>query len=234
MKHLLITAISIVCGLSAMAQSQRYELTVGDFTSLNVLDNINVVYESDNKLAGTVVFETTQEMADGLIFNNNTHGKMTIQVSTEVLNRKDLPTLHIYSTLLSMAENAGDSTLTLRNVKPLNTLKTMLSDNGRINVENIDVKQLELLLITGKGVIQASGQCEKMVAKVLGKGSIDALEVTAQKIQCGMMGTGIIDCTAQGSELSVRGSGTGRVNYLGQPSKITVRKLGPLKVTRMD
>lgn len=223
--------MTALCGL---AQVKNYDIEVGDFSSLNVLDNINVTYESDASRAGTAVFDCQQNIADGLIFNNNMHGKLTIQVSTEVLDTPNLPTLHVYSKSLSHAENAGDSLLTLRKVKADKELKVVLSDNGRIDVTNVTTRQLELQLLTGKGIVMASGRCDKLVAKVLGKGTIDALEVKAREIRAHMTGTGTIDVDATGVDLQVRGSGTGRINYLGAPTNLKVRKIGPLKINQLD
>ncbi|MBQ9217130.1 MAG: DUF2807 domain-containing protein [Muribaculaceae bacterium] len=234
MKRAITTALCTLTLLCGIGQSKHYDLKVGTFDQLVVTDNINVVYHSDTQRAGTVVFDCPQNIADGLIFNNNTHGKLTIQVATEVLGTPNLPTLHAYSADLSVAENAGDSTLTVIKPASKKALKLLLSDNGKITASDIEVPELELLLITGKGLITASGYCQKLKTQVLGKGTIDAMAVSAQQINCRMMGTGAIDIDADGAELNVRGSGTGHINYLGTPSKIKVRKLGPLKVTQMD
>ena len=48
------------------------------------------------------------------------------------------------------------------------------------------------------------------------------------------MGTGTIGCNVQGGELKVSGSGTGKVYYKGNPSKVTVRKLGTIKAIPME
>ena len=58
--------------------------------------------------------------------------------------------------------------------------------------------------------------------------------VSAQDIRCHIIGTGTINVAAEGAELAVRGSGTGQVNYLGTPSNLKIRKLGPVKVNKMD
>ena len=220
--------------IGVMAQVKHYDLKIGDFDNLFVVDNINVVYKSDTLKAGTATFDCPQEIADGLIFRNNTHGRLTIQVATDLLGTPNLPTLHVYSSELAIAENCGDSTLTLNHVRSQKSLKVILSDNGRVDLNDVEVSELNLLLITGKGVISASGYCHKLKTRVLGKGSIDALRVSAQYINVNMTGTGTIDLDADGAELSVRGSGTGRINYLGTPGKLKVRKLGPLKVTQIQ
>lgn len=234
MNRLTTTLLCAIALLTVTAQTKHFELNVGSFESLVVTDNINVTYESNDQKAGTVVFDCRQDIANGLLLNNNTHGKLTIQVSTEVLGTPNLPTLHVYSRSLSYAENAGDSTLTIIKPKSQRSLKLLLSDNGAIKASDIEVPELELMLITGKGLITASGFSQKMKAQVLGKGTIDAFDMSAQIINCRMTGTGTIDVDADGAELNVRGTGTGHINYLGTPSNLKVRKLGPLKVTQMD
>lgn len=234
MKQTISIMLCLITLLAATAQTKHFDIKVGDFENLLVTDNINVVYESNTKRAGTAVFDCPQNIADGLIFTNNMHGRLTIQVSTEVLGTPNLPTLHVYSKELKFAENGGDSTLTL--IKPLShkTLKLLLSDNGTIHLKHAEVSELELKLITGKGLITASGFSHKLKADLLGKGTIDASEVSAQNIRCHIIGTGTINVAAEGADLAVRGSGTGQVNYLGTPSNLKIRKLGPVKVNKMD
>ena len=233
-KKLLLLIATCLLSIVASAQVKHFDIKIGDFDNLIVYDNINVTYESDTLRAGTAVFDCPQNIADGLIFRNNTHGRLTIQVATDLLGTPNLPTLHVYSSELAVVENGGDSTVTLSHVRSQKSLKAILSDNGRINLDDAEVRDLELMLITGKGIISASGYCNKLRTRLLGKGTIDALRVSAQYINVNMTGTGTIDVDAEGAELNVRGSGTGRVNYLGTPSKLKVRKLGPLKVMQLD
>ena len=230
-KKLLLLTVTCLLSIVASAQVKHFDIKIGDFDNLIVYDNINVTYESDTLRAGTAVFDCPQNIADGLIFRNNTHGRLTIQVATDLLGT---PNLHVYSSELAVVENGGDSTVTLSHVRSQKSLKAILSDNGRINLDDAEVRDLELMLITGKGIISASGYCNKLRTRLLGKGTIDALRVSAQYINVNMTGTGTIDVDAEGAELNVRGSGTGRVNYLGTPSKLKVRKLGPLKVMQLD
>lgn len=233
-KRLIFSLLIGILAIYSMAQTKHFDIQVGDFQNLVVPDNINVVYESNAKRAGTAVFDCPQHIADGLIFTNNMHGRLTIQVATEMLGTPNLPTLHVYSSELKFVENGGDSTLTI--LKPIShkTLKVILSDNGNITLKDVEVSELELKLITGKGLITASGYCHELMTQVLGKGTIDAMAVNAQVIKCRMTGTGTIDIDAEGAELNVRGSGTGHVNYLGTPRQLKVRKLGPMSVQKMD
>lgn len=233
-KRLLLALTALIATYALGQEVKHFEVNVGDFKDMAVTDNINVTYESDPQRAGMVVFDCAPEIGDNLLLTSNVRGKLTIQLNSAMHGMAHLPTLHVYSSELTYAENAGDSTLTLRNIRCPRNLKVMLCDNGRINVQQADVNQLDLSLMTGKGVITASGRCLKLQATVLGKGSIDALEVVAQEIRAHMMGVGVIDVDASEAELYVRGSGTGRINYLGKPRQLKVRKLGPLKVNQLD
>ena len=234
MKRMINIALCLMTLVAVTAQTKHFDIKVGDFENLIVNDNINVTYHSDTTRAGTAVFDCAQNIADGLMFTNNAHGRLTIQVVNEVLGTPNLPTLHVYSSSLKFAENGGDSTLIINQPRSHKSLKVILSDNGHINVKDAEVGELELMLITGKGLVSASGYCQKLKAQVLGKGTIDAMAVSAQVINCRMTGTGTIDVDADGAELNVRGTGTGQINYLGTPSSLKVRKLGPLKVNKMD
>ena len=232
---LYVLTMTLLMALTAMAgETERRELHVGDFTSLHVVDNLHVVYRSNADSAGTAVVEAAPEVLRGLIFNNNTKGKLSVQATAAVLTGGALPIITVYSTSLTDAHNAGDSLLVLEQVKAGDKLLVRLSDNGGILVKDVHATTLDLNILTGHGTIEASGSCDKLNIRLIGTGRIDALHVKAQDLFCRLVGTGTIVCDAHKIPLAVRGSGTGTVQYRGTPTEVKVNKLGPLKVVPLE
>jgi len=234
-KRTLISIVLIIAATLMMnAQVTRHEAKLGDFSQLVVLDDINVNYRCDADSAGMVVFNSTKDIADHLIFNLSSKGRLSIQVDDEYERQGNLPTLTLYSSSLTEAENAGDSTLRIDDLPMLPAFKVRLTDNGKVIMRKVRVSQLELQLLSGKGKIIADGRCDDLQLRLIGTGEIQADNVKATNVQCRIMGTGSIGCDVDGGELKVSGSGTGKVYYKGKPSKVTVRKLGTIKAIPME
>ena len=219
--------------MTGLAQATRHEVKVGNFTRLSLVDNINVNYRCNADSAGLAVFTCPQDVADRLMFTLNPKGRLSIQVEDEYERIGKLPTITIYSSSLDEAENAGDSTLRVSGLPPMKEFKLRLIDNGKVIAKGLRASRLELQILSGKGKIIADGSCDDLSLRLVGTGEIQADNVTATNVSCRIMGTGRIGCHVNGGDLKVSGSGTGKVYYKGNPSKVTVRKLGTIKAIPM-
>lgn len=235
MKRALISLIAIIAvALMAGAQVSRHEVKVGNFSRLVLLDNINVNYRCNPDSAGYAVFTCNQETADHLLFTLSDKGRMSVQVDDEFERQGHLPTITLYSSSLDEAENSGDSILRISSLPTMKAFKVRLIDNGKVIVRGLRASQLELQILSGKGKIIADGSCDDLSLRLVGTGEIQADGVTATNVSCRIMGTGTIGCNVAGGNLKVSGSGTGKVYYKGNPSKVTVRKLGTIKAIPME
>ncbi len=235
MKKALISLIGFfTVALMAGAQVSRHEVNVGNFSRLVLLDNINVNYRCNPDSAGYAVFTCDKETADHLMFTLSDKGRLSIQVDDEYERLGNLPTLTLYSSSLDEVENSSDSTLRVSGLQPMKIFKVRLIDNGKIIVRGVRASQLELQILSGKGKIIADGSCDNLLLRLVGTGEIQADQVKATDVSCRIMGTGTIGCNVEGGDLKVSGSGTGKVYYKGNPSKVTVRKLGTIKAIPME
>ena len=230
--------ISIVCvfavTLMAGAQVSRHQVKVGNFTRLAVFDDISVDYQCNADSAGLAVFECTQEVADHLVMTRSDRGQLTIQLDDIFKRLSNLPTIIVYSSTLDEVENSSDSTLRVSGLPPLKEFKVRLTDNGKVILRGVRASKLELQILSGKGKIIADGYCDDLEIRLIGTGEIQADKVDATDVSCRIMGTGSIGCNVNGGFLKVSGSGTGKVYYKGNPSKVTVRKLGTIKAIPMQ
>ena len=235
MRRLLISVLLVtVTVLAAGAQVERHEIKVGNFTRLAMMDDINVNYRCNADSAGLAVLTCSQDIIQHLMFNLSNKGRLSIQVDDEYERRGHLPTITIYSASLEEAENDGDSTLRVTGLPPMKDFKVRLTDNGKVIVRNVRASQLELQILSGKGKIIASGECDHLNLRLIGTGEIQADQVEATEVSCRIVGTGTLGCKVNGGPLKVSGSGTGKVYYKGKPSKVTVHKLGTIKAIPME
>ena len=212
--------LMIIVSFTCQAQVTRHEVKLGHFSRLSLLDDINVNYRCHADSAGLAVFTCTQEVADHLIFTINSSGRLSIQVDDAFERQGNLPTITLYSKSLDEVENSGDSTLRVSGLPPMKAFKVRLIDNGKVIARALR--------------IIADGSCDELALRLVGTGEIQADNVLATSVSCRIMGTGTIGCNVNGGELKVSGSGTGKVYYKGQPSKVTVRKLGTIKAIPME
>jgi len=228
----MLTAMAV----AATAQAGHHIIQVGDFTRLAVIDNINVNYRCLADSAGIAVVDCSRDVLDHLMFTRNAKGRLSIQIEDEWERKGEhLPTITVYSSSLDEAENAGDSTLRISGLPPMKAFKVRNIDNGKVIARGLRASRLELQILSGKGKIIADGSCDDLVLRLVGTGEIQADNVAATNVTCRIMGTGSMGCNvAGGGELKVSGSGTGKVYYKGQPSKVTVRKLGTIKAIPIE
>ena len=110
----LLWCVMLTAALLAQAQSHKV-VKVGDFTSLKVSNNINVIYCADDEKAGTAEFDAQQSIANVFIFNNDNKGKLNIQLADYNLT-KGVPTVTVYSSMLQEVINQSDSTIIINNI----------------------------------------------------------------------------------------------------------------------
>ena len=231
MKHyamIIALAVSAAFTAGSSAQTIHRQLTVGDFTAINLANGVNVVYEQNTAKAGKVEFDTPQELANNFIFKVDDNGKLNIQVQ-ETAKGTVLPTLHVYSSALHEVTNNTDSTITVAHLGTTPTFKATTNMNGKIVVNDLNTSTASLSIATGKGHIYAYGKTEKLNCTLAGTGQIHALDLVADEINCKMGGSGHIYCNSNGGELKVKGLGSGKVHYKGSPSKVNVKQIGTIK-----
>ena len=233
MKQLLLficfTAITAFTTMQAQ-EVQRYRINVGDFTKLQIADNLNVTYSCNADSAGLVTFSGTEAEMRSFLFNNR-KSTLKIQVSTdEALSALPMPHITVYSSSIKELENEADSTLYVENITTDGKLKLKLTDNGKIIARNLPAQELETKIFTGQGLIAVSGKCDMAKLRCTGTGKIEAYDLKATSVECMLLGTGRIECHVNGGRLVTKGSGPGRIYYTGTPSEIKSYHLGKLKI----
>lgn len=234
-RHITTLLLATIMPLMALAQVQRYELNLGQFDNVRVLNDIPVDIVCNADSAGKVIFFAEDKAVNRIILSNNSKGKLTIQTDNTI-DPISLPKLKVFVAQLSQVENASDSSIVTTYMNALNTpeLKIKTSNNGSITVKDINASIADISVNTGRGHIAVSGKCQELNLSNVGTGEIDAYALSAVNVKCRIVGTGSVSCTVDGGTLQLRGSGTGKLYYKGKPSSVSVKKLGTLKAIPMD
>ena len=199
----------------AGAQVEDYKVEVGQFDKIKVCDNVNVVYRCLPDSSGFIQYRGDRQFADAFIITPK-DGNLKIQVSTEDVGHPDLPVLYVYSDFLTSVENASNFTLRIEDPAPCAEFKATQIGNGTLAVENLKANKVTASLATGNGTVNISGSCRDAVLKMVGTGMIAADRLEADNVQCKILGSGSIGCDP-GIELSVRGLGSTKIYYKGDP-----------------
>lgn len=226
MKQLLFIA-SLFVAVSLPAQvTNRHIVKVGDFTQLVISNSINVDYKSNPDSAGIAVFVATADMASHILFDSNNKGKLTIY--TDINDKKapgNIPTVTVYSRSLRKITNMGDSTVRAFRIINGDGFKAHLEGNGRLSLREIDAMSVNAKIFTGRGQIAIDGKCDIANLSCTGVGTIQADGLKATDAIVTVNGTGSIGCMAT-NQLTIKGMGTGKVYYGGNPSIVKNRSIG--------
>lgn len=199
----------------AASTTKQYRINVGNFDKVVVSDNVNVVYLNKEDSVGYINYSCSADLADAVIASCN-KGKLKIQIATEAVNAKNLPTLYIYSDFLYAIENSSDSTFTVKSIAPCSKLSVKQLGNGTINVENIKATNVCASLSMGAGHINITGACSNAELRMIGTGVIQSDLLKANTVECKILGTGSIGCDPK-NLLIVKGIGSTKIYYKGNP-----------------
>lgn len=225
--HLLSAILMMLTATAVRAEKNHYELHLGEFTQINVCDNVNVIWTASKDSAGFVRFYGDDRFADAFILSNDSKGVLKIQVASDDINHPELPTLHIYSTYLIGAKSSSSLTVTLNTIPATARLKFSLVGNGVIVANDVDAIRCDAQISTGKGTITLAGKCTDAHFSMTGTGQIRADGLQANNVYCTFMGTGAI-FTWPVNLLKAKGMGSTSIYYRGTPSTISKRGGGKL------
>lgn len=215
----LLSGVDCVNAATSMLPDQnekwKYKVNVGQFTRLKVLDNVNVVYRNVPDSTGYVVYQGVDDFADSFIFTVN-NGLLKIQVTTEDVNKPDLPTLYVYSDFLTNVENSSNFTVTVESPAPCPDFKAVQIGNGKVIVNGLKATDVKGELATGNGTVELSGECVNACYRLVGTGSIRSDMLQAKDVKIRIAGCGMIQCWAE-YNLIVKGLGSTKIYYKGNP-----------------
>lgn len=204
--------------VSATAYADDYELNVTQFSELQVVNDLNVIYRCNNDSAGYVRFSCDPEVSSLVLFSNNKN-KLKIETVDNISNeqKRRLPTIVVYSSFLSKVENSGDSTVIVDSIAPTSTFKARIVGNGTLIARRLRATTVEGKISTGHGHLVLAGEAQTVKLNNTGTGTIEAGTIKAVTGRCSIYGTGSVDCWVT-NELTIMGLGSGTVYLKGKPT----------------
>lgn len=223
--------IAAACSIAAAnAQEKDYRLDIGDFHELTVANNIPILYKNSVDSAGMALYTCTPDVASTIAFSND-KAKLKIQYNqdSEITN---VPVITLYSSTLTKVTNWGDSTVVIEQLTPTSQFKAKVIGNGDITVIDLVTTKVDAAVQAGSGHIFISGKTQNAKLELASAGSIEAGNLEANQVTCSLVGTGSIDCYPT-QKLSVRGLGSGKVFYRGDPKQVKNHGVG-IKVVKAE
>lgn len=233
LKTIVTSLAAALLALGAQAgHPKQYCIDVKDFNELRVGDGINVIYTCADDSAGIVTYTTTPDVAPMIQFSNDKN-KLKIQVNTDGIIPKNLPTITVRSRFLQYAQNAGDSTLTVERPAPGAKMKLSIIGNGNIVANDIEATVVEGKIEAGHGTLSVSGKTPYLkLRQVGGSSTINTVDMVADRVDVKMAGTGSVYVNAI-EQLTITGISSGKVYLLGKP-EIKNRTMGSVKVIEIE
>lgn len=208
---------------------KEFTLPVGQFSKVQVDDNVNVIYIGGDGTPSRVRYEGDQDFARAFIITQK-GDKLRIQVETEFVENPNLPTLYIYSDFLKSASISSESTLKIDASAPCSEISLSLMGNGTIVANNMKATKISAAVKTGNGTISIQGHCQTAKFTMLGSGTIQADQLEATEVNCTVIGNGSIGCWPV-NKLKVLGVGTTKIYYKGDPE---IDKKGGAKLFKLE
>lgn len=208
-------------------QKHHYELKIGDFTNLRILNDVNVVWKSHPDSAGYVRFYAEERFADAFIFDNNGKGLLKVRIAYDISGEGEFPTIYLYSNSLTTVRNASNCNLTIYNPPITSKFKAEEIGNGSISIYGLQCSKVEAVINTGNGRVTLRGKAQNADFRMIGTGEIRALDLICNECKCSIFGTGAIYCNVLKS-LKVQGVGSTSIYYKGSPQQVKKRGGGKL------
>ena len=217
-KYLLAALLAAFSFTGVFAQDDdinEYIFDVGQFTTLKVTDNVNVIYRCNPDSTGKVTYHAAPDFADAFIFTKS-GDTLRVQVTTDDVGKPGLPTIRVYSDYLNKVENQSDFKIKVEHPAPCPEFTAAVVGNGSISVEGIKSTKVTAKVTAGMGNIFLTGTCADVKFRITGTGAIHADQLASQTAICKILGGGSIGVNAS-KLLKISGIGSTKIFYLGNP-----------------
>lgn len=201
------------------AEGRPHVLKVGNFTALEVINDLNVVCRFIPDSVGMVCFVCPEEMADAVIFEKR-GTKLKVMVSPDFIDKTEgLPTVTVYADILESVRSESPKSVLVDSPGKCPAFKAMLVGNGKLDIKNLNTPRFIGTLGTGAGTLTVNGNGGDTLLKLVGAGAIHAHNLNSTKVTCHLFGGGKILCNPT-DELVMKGMGSTKVYYRKKPGKI--------------
>lgn len=111
-------------------------------------------------------------------------------------------------------------------------LSSRVSGSGKVYIAN-EIRGQAKFGLSGSGKVLAAGRAESVKASISGSGKVLAADLVTESCDVTISGSGDVEINVK-KELDAKITGSGSVNYKGNPSHVNSRSSGSGKVRKME
>lgn len=237
MKKIVIFLLALLPVLAAAQHT--YTVKSPTFHKLKVVGPLNVDFRHSPDSVGHIFINVADTTKISWVEVSNSGSQLNLRLVPSDNVRQgveplpsNLPKVTVLGGFLTDVRNEGDSTVRILSPIDVPEFKAKLIGNGCLEISDVKADKVNAQLLTGRGVIVIDGKCDNASLSVTGVGAIDASQLHCKQAKTSLTGTG--DITVNASErITVTGSGSGNVRYVGTPT-IKKRLVLGLHVIQLD
>jgi len=225
MKQIILSAVLAISGLTAAQKSKNFQTS--EYESISISGPYTVVLTNGKEGAITATGEA-EDLAALVVESEN--GKLRIRPEKGWKNKpKHKVTITVPFQEVSEVKLAGSGSITSGEMIATKSLNIAITGSGSIRLkakaDMIDAS------ISGSGNLELSGNANKMKSNLAGSGEIHAFGLQSAIAEASISGSGHcqVYCTEQ---LTARVSGSGNIEYKGNPEKEDSKLSGSGRVTK--
>jgi len=145
--------------------------------------------------------------------------------------RNRMPEMKYYVTFKKLEALAVSGAAKLLCESTIRADKFVLAASGSFKGELLVEADILSVSISGSGDITVRGKAKDQVLAISGSGKYYAFELDSKSAKVAISGSGTAEIKANDA-LQVRSSGSGRIRYKGNPSKVDIVNSGSSKVSK--
>jgi hypothetical protein len=202
--------------------------SVGSYDEVNLSGFFDVILEKDTE--GNLTVEAESNLLD---YITTVVEKGALKISTKKgFSLRTSKRMQIKITVpfedLDKVALSGSGDIVGKDLIKAKNFKAYISGSGDVSL-TIEAKDIETAL-SGSGDITLSGTTDKLTAKVSGSGDVSCYDLKANDVEAKVNGSGDLEVYASKS-LYARVSGSGDIDYKGNPAKVDKKTSGSGDVT---
>ncbi len=202
---------------------------VPDFTKVNMLADLNVVYKVNPDSAGYISIYAEENILDLIEFETK-KGKLEVKFNTLRTPEFGVVLVRMYSNSLTEVENLGVGVFDIRSKISAPELSFTQTGAGQIRATDTESGVIKAS-VGGAGDVVLGGKTGMGVYSVNGAGDINAKAVKAEEVNASITGNGEISCSAD-KNIKTFITGSGIIRYDGD-AELKTRTVGSGRVEKM-
>lgn len=232
----LITLALGVCScddetLEASDQVSEKAYSFTDFNGISVTSAFKVYITFSEVEEEKIVVEASDNLQDKVVVEQQ-DGLLSFDLEKNTGIRGDIVlNVHITTQNLNLLHVSGISEVSFKNKLVASSLEMTVSDSGNVNGE-MDVESMRLNL-RGTSDVSLYGKVDTLKAFLNTSSDLKDYDLQVENLEIELQGGSQTFLTVNGS-ISVRASGTSRLNYKGNPSIVQQNLSGFAKVIKND